>query len=317
MTKSTREDGIGQPVIRKEDAALVTGQGRFSDDLDLVGQAYAVMVRSPHAHARIRAIDAAAALALPGVVAVLTGADALADGLKPIPHRPLIGPPDIALGKPDTSDKFLWPHRVLPHDKARFAGEAVAMVIAESVSVAKDAAERVRADFEPLPAVTDTVAAAAAHAPRIWDEAASNVCIDALVGDAATTASAFARAAHVVKLDTWIQRVTGVPLEPRAAVGSYDAASGRTTLYAGSGGVVRQARARRRSRRPAAERPGGVRRRRRQFRHPQRVLPRIRAGSLGVATHWPPRQMDLRTSGSLSQRLPGARSFRQRRAGAR
>ena len=240
MTKSTREDGIGQPVIRKEDAALVTGQGRFSDDLDLVGQAYAVMVRSPHAHARIRAIDAAAALALPGVVAVLTGADALADGLKPIPHRPLIGPPDIALGKPDTSDKFLWPHRVLPHDKARFAGEAVAMVIAESVSVAKDAAERVRADFEPLPAVTDTVAAAAAHAPRLWDESASNVCIDALVGDAATTASAFARAAHVVKLDTWIQRVTGVPLEPRAAVGSYDAASGRTTLYAGSGGVVRQ-----------------------------------------------------------------------------
>jgi len=240
MTKSTREDGIGQPVIRKEDAALVTGQGRFSDDLDLVGQAYAVMVRSPHAHARIRAIDAAAALALPGVVAVLTGADALADGLKPIPHRPLIGPPDIALGKPDTSDKFLWPHRVLPHDKARFAGEAVAMVIAESVSVAKDAAERVRVDFEPLPAVTDTVAAAAAHAPRLWDEAASNVCIDALVGDAATTASAFARAAHVVKLDTWIQRVTGVPLEPRAAVGSYDAASGRTTLYAGSGGVVRQ-----------------------------------------------------------------------------
>ena len=132
MTKSTREDGIGQPVIRKEDAALVTGQGRFSDDLDLVGQAYAVMVRSPHAHARIRAIDAAAALALPGVVAVLTGADALADGLKPIPHRPLIGPPDIALGKPDTSDKFLWPHRVLPHDKARFVGEAVAMVVAET-----------------------------------------------------------------------------------------------------------------------------------------------------------------------------------------
>jgi carbon-monoxide dehydrogenase large subunit len=178
-------------------------------------------------------------MALPGVIAVLTGADAIVDGLKPIPHRPLIGPPDIALGKPDTSDKFLSPHRVRPNDKARFAGEAVAMVIAESVSVAKDAAERVRIDYEPLPAVTDTVAAAAAHAPRIW-ETSSNVCIDADVGDPATTASAFARAAHVVKLETWIQRVTGVPLEPRAAVGSYDAASGRTTLYAGSGGVVRQ-----------------------------------------------------------------------------
>jgi carbon-monoxide dehydrogenase large subunit len=240
MTKSTPRDGIGQPVIRKEDAALVIGQGHFSDDLNLAGQAYAVMVRSPHPHAHIRAIDAAAAMALPGVIAVLTGADAIADGLKPIPHRPLIGPPDIALGKRDTSDKFLSPHRVLPDDKARFAGEAVAMVIAESVSVAKDAAERVRVEFEPLPAVTDTVAAAAAHAPRLWDEAASNVCIDAEVGDAAATASAFARATHVVKLDTWIQRVTGVPLEPRAAVGSYDEADGRTTLYAGSGGVVRQ-----------------------------------------------------------------------------
>jgi carbon-monoxide dehydrogenase large subunit len=240
MTKSTPGDGIGQPVLRKEDAALVIGQGRFSDDLELAGQAYAVMVRSPHAHARIRAIEAAAAMALPGVIAVLTGADAIADGLKPIPHRPLIGPPDIALGKPDTSDKFLAPHRVLPHDKARFTGEAVAMVIAESMSVAKDAAERVRVDFEPLPAVTDTVAAADAHAPQLWDEASSNVCIDAEAGDAAATAAAFAHAAHVVKLETWIQRVTGVPLEPRAAIGSYDAASGRTTLYAGSGGVVRQ-----------------------------------------------------------------------------
>jgi carbon-monoxide dehydrogenase large subunit len=240
MTKSIPGARIGQPVIRKEDSALLIGQGHFSDDLNLAGQAYAVMVRSPHAHARIRAIDAADALALPGVVAVLTGADALADDLKPIPHRPLIGPPDIALGRPDTSDKFLWPHRVLPHDKARFAGEAVAMVIAESVSEAKDAAERVDVEFEPLPAVTDAVAAAAPEAPRLWDEAASNVCIDAEVGDAAATASAFARAAHVVKLDTWIQRVTGVPLEPRAAVGSHDAASGRTTLYAGSGGVVRQ-----------------------------------------------------------------------------
>jgi carbon-monoxide dehydrogenase large subunit len=240
MTKSTPGAGIGRPVVRKEDAALVIGRGRFSDDLNLAGQAYAAMVRSPHPHARIRAIDAAAAMALPGVITVLTGADAIADGLKPIPHRPLIGPPDIALGKRDTSDKFLSPHHVLPHDKARFVGEAVAMVIAESIGVAKDAAERVRVEFEPLPAVTDTVAAAAAGAPAIWDGAGSNVCIDAEVGDAAATAVAFACAAHVVKLETRIQRVTGVPLEPRAAIGSYDAASGRTTLYAGSGGVVRQ-----------------------------------------------------------------------------
>jgi aerobic carbon-monoxide dehydrogenase large subunit len=240
MAKSTSTCGIGQPVARKEDARLVSGQGRFSDDVNLAGQAYAVMVRSPHAHACIRAIDAAAALALPGVIAVLTGADAIADGLRPIPHRPVIGAPDIALGKRDASDKFLSPHRVLPHDKARFAGEAVAMVVAESIAVARDAAERVRVDFEPLPAVTDTLAAAAPDAPRLWDEARSNVCVDAEVGDAAATAAAFARAAHVVELKTWVQRVTGVPLEPRAAVGHYDAASGRTTLYAGSGGVVRQ-----------------------------------------------------------------------------
>src|SRR5215475_3478585 len=240
MTKSTSIAGIGRPVARKEDARLLTGQGRFSDDVNLAGQAYAVMVRSSHAHARIRAVDVAAALAMPGVIAVLTGADAIADGLKPIPHRPIIGPPDIALGRRDASDKFLSPHRVLPHDKARFTGEAVAMVVADSIGAAKDAAERVHIDFEPLPSVTETLAAAAADAPRLWDDARSNVCIDADVGNAAATASAFALSAHVVELETWVQRVTGVPLEPRAAIGHYDAATERTTLYAGSGGVVRQ-----------------------------------------------------------------------------
>jgi aerobic carbon-monoxide dehydrogenase large subunit len=239
MTKSTTT-GIGAPAVRKEDARLVTGQGRFSDDVNLPGQAYAAMVRSPHAHARIRAIDAAAALALPGVLAVLTGTDAMKDGLKPIPHRPVMGPPDIALGKRDASDKFLSPHRVLPNDKARFAGEALAIVVADSLAIAKDAAERVRIDFEPLAAVTDTVAAAAPDAPRLWDEAKSNVCIDAQVGDAAATDAAFKQAAHVAKFNSWIQRVTGVPMEPRAAVGHYDPATGRYTLHAGSGGVVRQ-----------------------------------------------------------------------------
>jgi aerobic carbon-monoxide dehydrogenase large subunit len=244
MTNNTPLDGIGQPVLRKEDADLLTGQGRFSDDLNLPGQAYAVMVRSPHAHARIRGIDAAGASTMPGVIAVLTGADALADGLKPIPHRPVIGAPDIALGARDASDKFLSPHYALPSDKARFAGEAVAIVVADTLSAAKDAAERVNVDYEPLPAVTDTVEAAAPDAPRLWDaaksNAKSNVCVDAEVGDAAATAEAFTRAAHTVRLKTWIQRVTGVPMEPRAAIGSFDPASGRTTLYAGSGGVVRQ-----------------------------------------------------------------------------
>jgi carbon-monoxide dehydrogenase large subunit len=240
MTKRAAVAAIGEPVVRKEDAELLSGQGRFSDDVNLPGQAYAVMVRSPHAHARIRGVDVSAAMTVPGTIAVLTGADAIEDGLKPIPHRPILGPPDIALGKRDASDKFLSPHHVLPTDKARFAGEAVAMVVADSLGAAKDAAERVTVDFEPLPAVSETINAIAPDAPLVWDEARSNVCVDAEVGDVAATALAFEQAAHIVTLQTWVQRVTGVPLEPRAAVGSHDRATGRTTLYAGSGGVVRQ-----------------------------------------------------------------------------
>src|SRR5262249_34231361 len=191
MTKRAALAAIGEGVVRKEDAELITGQGRFSDDVNLPGQAYAVMVRSPHAHARIRGIDVAAAMAVPGAIAVFTGADAIEDGLKPIPHRPIIGPPDIALGKRDASDKFLSPpHRVLPNDKARFAGEAVAMVVADSLTAAKDAAERVAVDFESLPAVTYTIKAVAPDAPLVWDEARSNVCVDAEAGDAAATARA-------------------------------------------------------------------------------------------------------------------------------
>ena len=124
-------------------------------------------------------------------------------------------------------------------DRARFVGEAVALVIAETPAAARDGAERVRVDWEPLPSVTVTVEAAAAGAPRGWEEATSNVCVDSHAGDAAAADAAFARAAHVVRLETWVQRVTGVPMEPRAAVAVYDEASGRHTLYAGSGGSVR------------------------------------------------------------------------------
>src|SRR5712672_2619015 len=124
MTEKATSARIGQPVRRREDLRLITGNGSYADDINLPDQAYAVMVRSPHAHARIRGIDVSAAMAVPGVIAVLTGADAIEDGLKPIPHRPILGPPDIALGKRDASDKFLSSHRVLPTDKARFAGEA-------------------------------------------------------------------------------------------------------------------------------------------------------------------------------------------------
>ncbi|MGH6671751.1 MAG: xanthine dehydrogenase family protein molybdopterin-binding subunit [Xanthobacteraceae bacterium] len=232
--------GIGAPVRRKEDLRLVTGRGCYSDDFNFPGQAYAAMVRSPHAHARIRAIDVAAAGAMPGVLAVLTGVDAIADGLTRIPHLAAPGtPPDIVLKNRDGSPVQIAPHAVLPADRVRHVGQAVAFVIAETVAQAKDAAEKVTVDYEPLPAVTQGRDSADANAPRLYDDL-PNVMIDAEIGDKAATDAAFARAAHVTKLDTWVNRVTGVPMEPRSAVGIYDAASGRYRLYAGSGGIVRQ-----------------------------------------------------------------------------
>jgi aerobic carbon-monoxide dehydrogenase large subunit len=232
--------GIGQTVRRKEDARLVTGRGNYSDDVNLPGQAYGAAVRSPHAHALIRAIDVAAARAMPGVLAVLTGRDALADGLTRIPHLAAAGtPPDIVLHNRDGSPVPVAPHFVLATDRVRHVGAAVAFVIAETIAQAKDAAEKVVVDYEPLPAVIDATAAVAHDAPRLYDDL-PNIMIDAEVGDAKATDAAFARAAHVTRLDTWVNRVTGVPMEPRAAVGVYDPATERYTLYAGSGGIVRQ-----------------------------------------------------------------------------
>src|SRR5262245_14588947 len=232
--------GIGEPVRRKEDQRLVTGAGCYSDDVNLPGQAYAVMVRSPHAHARIRAIDAAAALAIPGVVAVLTGRDILADRLKPIPHKAWsYHPAEIPLQNRSGAPVFGARHFPLAVDKVRHAGEAVAMVIGETVAAAKDGAEAVAVDYEPLTAVIQAVAAAEPDAPRLWDDSGSNVLIDAEVGDAQATEAAFARAAHVVRLATWVPRVSGAPMEPRAAAASHDPATGRTTIHTGGGGAVR------------------------------------------------------------------------------
>jgi aerobic carbon-monoxide dehydrogenase large subunit len=234
--------GIGDTARRKEDLRLLTGRGRYTDDVNLPEQVFAAIVRSPHAHALIRAIDTAAARAMPGVLTVLTGADALADGLTRIPHLTAAGTaPDIVLTNRDGSPVPAAPHYVLPTDRVRHVGTAVAFVIAQTVAAAKDAAEQVRVDYEPLPAVTEATNAVETDAPRLYDDL-PNIMIDAEVGDAAATADAFARAAHVTRLDTWINRVTGVPMEPRAAVAVYDAASGRYTLYAGSGGIVRQKR---------------------------------------------------------------------------
>jgi aerobic carbon-monoxide dehydrogenase large subunit len=229
--------GIGAPVRRREDLRLIRGAGRYTADENLPGQAYAVMLRSPHAHARIRSISKDVAQRTPGVLAVLTGADFVADGLKPIPHKVWSAhPAEIQLHPPEV---FTAPHYPLPTDKARFAGEAVAMVVAETVNAAKDGAEAIAIDYEALTAVVETIPAARQDAPRVHETARSNVCFDATLGDAAATAAAFARAAHITRFETWVRRVTGVPMEPRAALAAYDPNTGRYKVYAGNGGAVR------------------------------------------------------------------------------
>jgi aerobic carbon-monoxide dehydrogenase large subunit len=246
MDDKTRPDEtgyrfIGKPLPRKEDARLITGKGRFTDDFSLDGQTYAVMVRSPYPHARIVAIDAAAAKAMPGVLGVFTGADCAADKLAPIPHDPVPKTKfDMKLTGPGGGAVFIGPNVLLPADKARHVGEAVAMVVAETKAQAMDAAEAVEVTYEELPFVLHSEDAMRSGAPVLWDEVPNNVTVETVFGNVEATDQAFARAAHVVTKNFHIGRVTGVPLEPRAALGHYDAATGRYTLYAGSGGAVRQ-----------------------------------------------------------------------------
>src|SRR5215208_323500 len=232
---------IGKPVQRAEDERLVTGKGRFSDDFQFHGQTYAAMVRSPYPHARIRGIDIAVAKTMPGVLGVFTGVDCLADKLNPIPHDPLPKTKfDMKLHAPDGGPVFIGPHMLLPSDKARHVGEAVAIVVAETKTQALDAAEAVVVDYEELPFVLHAADAMAPSAPKVWDEVPNNMPVETWFGDREATDKAFAAADHIVKTDFHIGRVTGVPLEPRAAVAQYDAATGRYTLHAGSGGAVRQ-----------------------------------------------------------------------------
>ena len=238
---STAFRAIGQPLRRKEDHRLLTGAGRFSDDFNLEGQAHAAMVRSPHPHARIVAIDAARALGMPGVLGVFSGRDCLADGLGAIPHGPVPSTRyDMKLTGPGGGQVFEGPHRLLPADRARHVGEAVAMVVAETQAQAMDAAEVVDVSYEELPWVAEAAAALAPGAPAVWDEVPDNVLVDTRFGDQMATERAFAAADRVVAREFHIGRVTAAPLEPRAALAQFDPSSGRYTLWAGSGGAVRQ-----------------------------------------------------------------------------
>ncbi|NQU70247.1 MAG: xanthine dehydrogenase family protein molybdopterin-binding subunit, partial [Rhodospirillales bacterium] len=164
------EFGASQPVARLEDQQLLRGKGRFVDDETLPGLAHAYVLRSPHAHAEINRIDATGAMAAAGVLAVLTGADYLADGLGPMPH---IGP---SIKKRDGSPPFVPPFTALTRDRARFVGDAVALVIAETRDQAKDAAERIDIDYAPLPAVTASAAAVSGDAAVLWPEIPGNEC---------------------------------------------------------------------------------------------------------------------------------------------
>src|SRR5215468_2746897 len=202
------------------------------------GQAHAVMLRSEDPHARILGIDAGRAKAMPGVLGVFTGADCLADGLAAIPHDPLPKTKyDMKLEAAGGGPLFIGPHLLLPVDKVRHVGEAVAMVVAETVPQALDAAEAVAVDYDVLPGVYHSEDAMRPGAPVVWNEVPGNIAVDTWFGDREATDKAFARADHVVAMDFHIDRVTGVPLEPRSALGEYDAGSGRYTLHAGSGGV--------------------------------------------------------------------------------
>jgi carbon-monoxide dehydrogenase large subunit len=237
MHETANGTSIGQPVRRREDLRLVTGRGRYSDDVNLPGQAYAAFVRSPHAHALIDKLDTAAARMAPGVLAVLTSDEMRQDGLNPLPHISNSHPADIRITNKDGSPVVRPQHQPIIFPEVCHVGEIVAVVAAESVAAAKDAAELVEIDWEVLPAIARGLAAAEEGAPRARLDS-PNIILDGEIGDEAATTAAFTHAAHIVKFDTWVQRICGVPMEPRAAVGEYDPATGMHTLHAGAGGAV-------------------------------------------------------------------------------
>jgi len=216
--------GMGASVLRREDRRFLLGKGRYTDDIVLPGQAWGVFVRSPYAHAAIRSIDAAQALASPGVLAVLTGDDVAADGLGGIPCG-------WQIKNKDGSVMVEPPHPALAQGKARHAGDPVVLVVAETREQARDAAQLVEIDYDPLPAVAHLPVAVADGAPLVWDEAPGNVCFDWHLGDAAATDAEFAGAAHVISIDLVNNRIAPNAIEPRAANGHYDAVEDRYTLY--------------------------------------------------------------------------------------
>jgi aerobic carbon-monoxide dehydrogenase large subunit len=221
---------VGQPVPRSEDPVLLRGEGRYSDDVSLPRQAYAVMLRSTHAHGVIRRIDTSAARAMPGVLAIYTAADLEKGGIGPLPARQIMNNRD---GTP-----MLTPVRhALATDKVRHVGEGLAAIVAETVAAAKDAAEAIIVDIDPLPAVSEPALADAPGAPLLYDEVPGNVGLDFHFGDSAAVAAAFARATHVTRLELRANRIVVNAMEPRSAIAQYDPGRGHWTLHIGCQGV--------------------------------------------------------------------------------
>ena len=217
---------VGQSVRRVEDPRLLQGFGRYVDDVSLPHQAYAFVVRSPHAHAAIRSIETSAARAARGVLAVLTGADLAKDALGNLPT-------DKSRKRRDGSPAFATPRPALVRDRVRHVGDPVALVVAETIEQAIDAAELVAIDYEPLPAVAATADAMRAGAPAVWAEAPDNIAFVWEAGKKDETARGIAGAAHVTRLDFAVSRVAAAPMEPRGAVGEWDRRTGRYTLHTG------------------------------------------------------------------------------------
>src|SRR6185436_1464612 len=221
-TANTRSAyAIGQPVKRKEDGKLLRGQGRYTDDINLPNQAYAFILRSTVAHGRIRSINTEAAKKMPGVLGIYTGSDVTSYGTlqSALPFK-----------SKDGSDMKKPPRPALPTDKVRFVGDPIACVVAETLFQAKDAAEAIEVDIEPLPVVTKPGDAVAAGAPTLFDDVPGNLALDFHYGDSEKVAAAFAGAAYKVKLKLINNRVVVNTIEPRSAIGSYDKTNERFTL---------------------------------------------------------------------------------------
>jgi len=222
--------GFGQAVRRVEDVRLVTGRGRYTDDMTLGRQTFAYMLRSPYAHARIGSIDVAAAKEAPGVLGVFTVEDLEADGIGGVPCL-------VPIKSTDGSRMYAPPRPLLAKGATKHVGDAVVMIVAETFEQARDASELVEIDYEMLPAVASTGGALATDAPQVWPDAKGNLCFDWEMGDRPAVESAFSKAAHVTKVDLVNNRIVVNSMEPRNAIGDYDRNDDKMVLYTSSQGV--------------------------------------------------------------------------------